>query len=629
MLDLMRKASKTWVVKILMALLTMGFVFWGIGDFINGHVFSGGPAITVGGTAISADAVHAEFKREMDRLQPMFGGKLTEATARKLGLMNRAIDSLVVRALIDEAGRQLGLVITTKTAVDAIAADPSLRNAQGQFDKGRLDAALDRMGLTEDAFIAEQKHSMLRDQMAAALGGGMVIPADLTDALVRHDQERRVAETILVKNSAVPTPAAPGEKTLAAYYKAHLSHYMAPEYRSIQALLLQPKNVENKVKVTDAMIKEAFLERQGEFDKPERRQVRQILLPSAKEAAKATALVGRHKTLSQIATALGVQVLDLGTVTQAELAPALGKAVFSQARNVVGKPVKTSLGWHVTEVTDIIPAKTVTLAQVRDKVIADVKRNKAGPLLNTLSDNVQDMLGGGATLAQTAKHFHLTLLAIPAVNAQGFDPQGKKVANLPDRAGAFLRTAFQAPQGQQSDLTDNGNDGSFILEVDKIIPPAPKPLATVKAAVIAGWTAEQRQREAHERATAIAAKLKADKNQPAASIAREMGGVARVSPAFSRQGVGDASLPNSLIAAMFADQVGGVAVAPVANGWMVARLKQVIAFHPKAHPEAVKAENARLAETLDGDLSDQLVAGLRHQFGVTINASQLDGNAAP
>jgi len=116
--------------------------------------------------------------------------------------------------------------------------------------------------------------------MASTLGSGIVAPSTLLTPLLHWREERRVADVITVRDESVPLPAAPGITELESYYKENTSRFMAPEYRALTVLLLQPVDVAGSIAIDETMIKEAYQQRQEEFNTPERRQVSQIVIDS-------------------------------------------------------------------------------------------------------------------------------------------------------------------------------------------------------------------------------------------------------------------------------------------------------------------------------------------------------------
>ncbi|MBI5164804.1 MAG: SurA N-terminal domain-containing protein [Magnetospirillum sp.] len=617
MLDVFRSAAKTWVVKILFLMLVASFLLWGVGDVVRRGI-NFGPAIKVGDASVSAGEVNAEFKREVDRLQPLFGGKLTAADARRLGLMDRTIDTIVTRTLIDEAARELGLTASDAAVLRQIAANPRFRNELGQFDRDVMGRIIARSGLSEDAFMRAERADFVRSQMASALAGGVQAPDVLIDPLVRWRQERRVAEIVLVRDDSVPLPAAPDAASLDAFYKAATARFMAPEYRALTVLFVRPSDVAEQINVSPEMVAQAYQQRLEEFVTPERRQISQIVLTDDAEVARAAAMAREGKDLSAIAKALDEQVVELGWIEKGELPEDLGKPVFQQAAGKVGMPLKSEFGTHFVRVEAITPGRTRQLAEVKGQLEQDLKREKALDMLGELSNKVEDTLAGGSTIEEVAKRFSLKTLKIAAIDAQGRGSDGKPVPGIPKGDG-FLDTAFHTEPNTDSQMTENDGDGVFMVRVDGVTPPAPKPLADIRSDVVAAWQAERRHEAARERADKVAEQLKG----AAALATAAQGFKTQVSRPFARDGADGAGLPPTVVSELFQATPGGVSMGAVQGGWVVARLAKVVPLDAAGDNDAVATAKRAINGAVASDLIDQYITALRTSLGVKVDRDQL------
>lgn len=614
MLDTFRKASKSWFVKLLFALLVLSFLAWGVGDVIRGGLFGHGPAIEVGSTQIAAPEVYAEFKREVERMNPMFGGKLTADDARKLGFMDRAIESMVTRVLVQEAGRRLGLAATDDTVVARIAADPSFLNDKGEFDRNRFRVALSRAGLNEKEFLRQERSNMVRTQLAEGLSGGVSAPKALVEPLTRYRQERRVAETVILRDDSIPLPPAPEQSQLEAYYKANGQRFMAPEYRALTVLAVKSSAVAAQVEVTPDMVEEAYQNRRDEFDPTGRLLLSQIVLADQAAADKAAALVKAGKDLNSVARDVGAKVVDLGQVTRGDLPDELADAVFAATPGATVGPVKSPLGWHVAQ------ARVRPIAEVKKQIEAELRNEKANERLGELTTQIEDALGAGTSLEETAARFNLHIAKVPAIDAKGRTPAGKPVADLP-RGDSFLDVAFHTDQGTESQLTQADSEGYFIVRVDSVTPPQPRPLLEIRNEVVAAWQAERRHEMGKERAAKVADALKAGK--PATELAQANGGKAQTSQPFTREGGEEAALPPALASDLFNAELGGVASSAIQGGFVIGRLAKVIPFDASQQPKVTEEAQRQVSTMLGGDLIEQYLAALNAAIGVKVDRSQL------
>ncbi|BAE50618.1 peptidyl-prolyl cis-trans isomerase [Paramagnetospirillum magneticum] len=619
MLDVFRTASKTWIVRLLFALLALSFVAWGAGDVVRGGV-GRSPAIEIGRTSMSAAEVMGEFKREVERLQPLFGGKLTAEDARKMGMLDRTIDSLIARTLIDEAARSLGLAATDETILRRVASNPAFKGPTGQFDRDLFRSRLSRLGHTEDSFMKTERTNMVRNQMVETVAAGIGAPQALTDPLLAWREERRVAETFLIKDESTPLPAAPDAAVLEAYYKDNVSRFMAPEFRALTVLLLRPSDVAGGIDIDEEMVRDAYRQRIEEFSTPERRAVSQIVFDESSAAAKATDLVTGGKDLATIAKALNSEIIDLGVIEKNDLPEGLAEAVFKLSSGATSQPVKTALGWHVVKVSQIQPGRTRSFDEVKAQLEQDMRKEKATDGLSELANRVEDALGGGATLEEAAKRHNLKTVKIAAVDAQGRGADGKPVADLP-KSDQFLDVAFHTDQNTESPLTEVPNNGYFLLHVDGVTAPAPKPLAEIRSEVVATWQAERRQEQARDKALKLADRIKV--GEGIAQVALSAGAKLETSKPFVREPAEGTALPATIIAELFKAQPGGIATAPVQGGTLVARLAKVVTFDTNANPALTQAARQRVSQAVATDIADQYIAALNASIGVKVDRPQL------
>ncbi len=66
--------------------------------------------------------------------------------------------------------------------------------------------------------------------------------------------------------------------------------------------------------------------------------------------------------------------------------PEIADTIFRVRAGDVSAPIRTDKGFAVLSVTNIQPAHAATLAEVRDKVLADFRRDKSVDLAKTRAD---------------------------------------------------------------------------------------------------------------------------------------------------------------------------------------------------------------------------------------------------
>lgn len=621
MLETLRKHSSSIVVKALMFLLVLSFAAWGIGDYIRRGA-EDLPLATVGDVRISQAQYEYEWQSEINRLRSVLGPQFGREQARALGLPESVMNRLVNDTLFDLGAKSLGIVVSDANLRATIEANPSFRGPLGAFDRARFQQVLQTVGMTESRYIALLRADLTRQQLLASVDPGKLAPALLVHAIYRERNEKRAFAYVAIEDQAVPAPAEPDEAALAQYHRDHAKDFTAPEYRALTVLSFNADELAKEIKVSDAELQEAYEARAGEFQTPERRALQQILVADEAKAKQAYELLREGRDFAAVAkevAGMAPDAITIGTLAKNQLLTELAEPVFAVKEGDVTTPVKSPLGWHLVRAAKIEPATHQTLAQVRDALAMAVAREKAIDGLVSLANRVEDALGGGAKLEEAAARFNLKIAKIPAIDPRGLDPAGKPVDGLPP-GESFLPITFETAEGSDSPLTDTGQDGYFIGHVDKVTPPALKPLAQVRDHVLAAWRAQERADAAKKRADALAEKLRAGGDLKA--LAAEAALTLRESGALTRRGGGE--LPAPLVEAVFKLKPGETAVARGDKAFYVARLARIDEPDPAVDKGTVDSIASQINQSIQSDLHAQLASALRQHYSVSVNRASLE-----
>ena len=434
------------------------------------------------------------------------------------------------------------------------------------------------------------------------------------------EAERRVAEFVTFAADKMPSPPAPDQAAMQKYYDEHKVQFQQPEIRAVTALVVHGADLAGTVHPSDEEIEKAYQARVGEFQTAEKRGVQQVLFS---DEASAQAFLDKVKGGKDWDAAVKEEKLnstDLGSVSKAEMPLAeLGDPAFSSTGPALIGPVQSTLGWHALRVTAIVPGKTRPLAEVKDGIVKDLVKDEATNRLYTLSTKLEDSIGSGNDVEETAKSIGLRAVKIDAVDERGRDAEGKPLGN-PAITPDVLGTVFQTVQGATSEVIAlPNNDGYYVLHVDKVTPASIKPFDAVRPQVEAVLAQEARAAAAKQQAEAAAARIK--NGEQLSTIAGQL--KVETTRPFTRQGGAATQVPPVLVAEMFRQSaVGGTALVSVGADSVVVRLKEIQAAD--ASGAGFDAARAQMADAMTEDLMQQYVLALRKDIGVHVNQSVID-----
>lgn len=620
MLSTIRNRTGSFVVKGLLVLLIISFGAWGVNDMLGYNVGAGSSVAQVGSVEIPAQDLYDDVQREVARLRPMFGNRFTIEQARQLGVVEAVLNRRINTAATRAAAGDFGIAIGDGLVRQSIKAEPTFKGLAGNFDAGRFREVLQANGLTEAAYVANVRSDLEIGQYIGSLDSGIAAPKVMVDAVYRHRLEKRVVETILIADESVKSVAAPSDAELTKFHQDNAKRFTAPEYRRLTFVSLNADDLAKEISVSEEQLHEAYDARAAEFTTPETRKVRQMLLADQAKATQAAKQLAEGRDFAVVALEVAGQQaagLDLGEVTRPDLLPELAAAVFDLKKPGVTKAVKSSLGWHLFEVSVINSGGSKKFETVKDALKRDVAREKAVDSLFDLSNRFEDQLGGGASLEEAAKALNLKIGRIDGIDRGGNGVDEKPVVGRPE-GNQFLESAFATEEGSESALTENGEAGYFIVRVDGVTPPALRPLAAIRARVVEALTAERSADGAKQTAEKIVARLSAG-TELAAIAAENTLTVETSDPVTRDDRRRTAGLTGELIGRIFDLQLGKAAMARVDGGYRIAVLKLITAADPATDKNGSKEIAGALSESMRADLGAQLTAALRQRLGVSID----------
>src|SRR5262252_1107042 len=625
MLRGLRKASSNWLGKVVMAavvgFLIISFGIWGIGDIFRG--FGVSTVAKVGRTEISVDQFRTRYNEQLQLLGRQFGRPLTPEQARAFGVEQQTLGQMIASAALDERARQLRLGISNEAVAKQITADPAFRGFTGQFDMATYLQRLRDIGYTQQRFEFEQRQTSLRRQIAEAIGAGLTAPKVAAEVADRYRDEERSIEYVTLDGSKVGEVPAPTPEELAAYFEDHKVAFWAPEYRKIQLITESQQEIASTVEVREEEAKRVYQDRLKLYSTPERRHIEQVSFANAADAKRASERINAGLAFDDLAKEpeIADKLVDLGTITKADIIdPAVANAAFDLAEGAVSGPVTGRFGTVIVRVLKIEPSATKSFAEVESDLKRDIASDRAKAEVNKIRDKVDEELGGGAQLEETAKKLNLKMVTIEAVDRSGRTPEGEPVPNLP--AGVdVINSAFSTEIGNENDPLQLTGGGFVWYDVVNITPSRERKLDEVKDQVEARFRQDEIIKRISAKTTEIISKLKSGTS--IADVAAADGLMVETKSGLKRQG--STELPARVIAEVFRTAKDGIGSAEGQNATdrMIFRVTDIKVPTFDANSEAVKKLTDQIKSAYNDELMTQYVRRLENDLGTDINQAAI------
>lgn len=617
----LREGAGGWVAKVFLGLLIVSFGIWGIADVFRG---AGAQDVAViGSTKIGTEDFRRLYTDRLQALSRQFGRGISPDQARTLGLDKQILGEMIAENAFDEKSRQLGLNIDDATIARRIQADPNFRGPGGSFDPAYFQGVLRQNGFTEARYVAAERKLLLRQQIARALGGEVVVPAVLRDAARRYEIEERNAEFVTLAPRDAGEIPAPTPEQIAKFFEENKATFRAPEFRKLALLVLTPETLLPWIQISEADLKRAYEDRKDRFSRPEKREVEQIVFANAEEARAAAERLRAGTKFEDIILErkLDKKDISLGLVTKRELLDAaIAEAAFALAAGATSAPVAGRFGPAILRVVKIEPGREPPFAEMEPLLRRELAGEQARRQMLDLHDKIEDDRASGATLTETARKVGLTPNVIEAIDRSGREPDGTLLQNLPAR-DQLLTGAFAARIGVESNAIELRGQGQAVgyvwYDVLEIAASRDRTLEEAKSRVEARWRDEEIGKKLSARAEESRAKLDAGSTFAAAAPGLTVQTRTKLTRGKPAEG-----LDTRVLARIFDTPQGKAAVAVPDDG--VGRVVfRVTAITLPADATAVGAQTEQLLKGIEDDLVTQYLFRLQSELGVRINEAAL------
>lgn len=630
MLESIRTAAKTWVAKVVLALITVPFALWGVESYIRSS--PGQDAIAkVGDEKISSQEFNDAVRNQLDQFRQQFGAGIDASIMDTPEMRKSVLDQLIDQRLLT-AAMQAGALTVSDTALrDRISNEASFQE-NGQFSSARYDIFLKSQGYTPARFEGLLRKDMERQQfvesVASTAFSGTV---SAKQYLLASEQSREISVASIAPDGFAAVIKITPEQ-VKNFYESHQTDFTIPAQVRAEYIELSVDALAPQIQLTAEEIKAYYDANAVRYIQKEERKASHILISVA-----ATATEEEKKAAKEKADTLFAQVKknpkefadlakknsqdpgsapnggDLGFFGRGAMVPAFDQAVFKASKDEIVGPVKSDFGYHIIHLTDIRPERAKSLVDATPEIEGELKKQKAQRKFAELAEKFSNLAYEQSTsLKAAAEAVNLPIKQSPFIAKGG--------AVQPPFNNPKLMTALFSDDviknKRNTEAAEIATNSLVAARMVELKPSVLRPLTEVESAITARLTREEATKLARKDGEAKLALLRegkpADIKFPAAL-------------AISRTNLG--GLPQSVIeAALRADTKILPAYAGIENpngGYFLVQIAKVI--EPAQSDEAkLKTTITRLTQTQAQQQLQSVVSSMRTKVDVSITKNALE-----
>lgn len=468
MLSSMRKSAGSWMIKILLGLIVVAFVFTGAGSFYSQR---DAQVAKVNGKPISIDEYQRTYYSIMQNIEQQFGNRLNQDLLDMLNVKDQALNQLIEKHLLLQVAAKNDIRVPDAALARAITEIPVFQN-NGSFDAGRYRQLLEQNRMSPEGFETMQKESMKTGMIRNLVAGS--IPVSETEARAWYNWRNTEAKIDYAVFSAGNfSDIKVSEERLRQYFDANKQRYKTEPSLKVRYLRFDPESFRDEVRISDEQVTDYYESNPDEFKTPETVTARHILLQLPRDADENTVSENREKAMGIMKKARdgedfaelaktyseGPTAKDggyLGSFEREDMVEPFSEKAFSMEPGEISDPVRTQFGWHIIKVEDRQQAAAQPLEEVKELITEKLAARQTRTIAYDSAWSLYEISFEGDDLAENARDSGFEL------ETTDFFTKAKGPEEL-ENSREFAQAAFDIPLMEISEVREIG-DAYFLIQ---------------------------------------------------------------------------------------------------------------------------------------------------------------------
>ena len=617
MMDKLARAQKNWLSKFILILTALSFVsLFGVSGYLTGAARNK-PVIKVDDIKISQQQFAQLFEQEQQMARNLFGDNLQLTDEIRNAMLQGLVQRELTNAIIERTAEKLNIHISDDLIRKIIYSQAEFLDANGNFSLERLRMVLSASGWTEQRYIEALKKDIVKQQLIQNPSANMNVPDVLLNNLAKVENMRRVFKYIVVDPANVKVDRKITPEEIEQYYADFSTNFIEPEKRDVSFIVLSVDEMAQNMALDDAEIEAYYAENIAQFEVPETRNILQMAFDTKEDADKAMAQLNEGKDFYSVAQEVAGQTkeaTDLGFVAKDMLIADMAEEMFAAKVGDVLGPVKSDLGWHIMKLTDIKAGSKMDKAKARAKIVEALKKERAYDEAYAVASEIEDKIGGGASLEDIAKEMKSKVMVVKALGEDGQYASAPQGYDKTLKSSEFVDTAFSYNVGEVSQVTET-DDGFVVARVDKIAEAHPLPVEAVSGEIEKMWEINERSAIAQEIVNDVMHDL--ENGDKINEVAQRFGLNVKTTKPLNRGGSFE-GLSQSAMIELFQESMGEPKLITQGDEKIIAVTDKIIGKNEKPDEELAFGVERRVKIDLSQDVANALVNSFGEDYDVRV-----------
>jgi peptidyl-prolyl cis-trans isomerase D len=469
LLSLMRKHAKSWLIKFLIGMIAVVFIFY------FGYSFTSREGVKiayVNGEVISGSEYQKVYRNLLERLQREYKKSWSDKLVDAFDLKNVALQSLINEKLISQEAKRMGLDVTENEIQKEILSYPAFQFI-GRFDETRYRSLLQQNRMKPEDFEAVIARSLLQKKLDQFLKIFQAVSEQEVLDHYRFTNQKIKISFVRFSPDELRESIAIDETSMVKYFDEHREKYRIPEKVKIAYIVVDPEEFrdEDKVRFTEQQVTDYYEENLEMFREKKEVKARHILFKLSEDASEEEEKKAREKGLKVLKKArqgedfsalaqkysegpTGKNGGELGYFSSGQMVESFEEAAFKMKKGEISDLVRTPFGYHIVKLDDIKEARTRDLDQVREQIEETLIHTVSADLAHEKALSLIDQMPYDVDLSEYASDNNVP------IKQSGYFSQNEPIPDIGDDT-KIRELIFSLGKNDVSEMVES--DGKFYI----------------------------------------------------------------------------------------------------------------------------------------------------------------------
>ena len=483
MMDNLRTAANSIVLKIIFGIIIVSFILTGVSSYLIGG--NNTYAAKVNGQEIGRPQFENAVASERNRMQQQLGDRFSELASNEnymKTMRQQVLNRLIDESLLDQYAKELGLNISDEQVKKAIFSTQAFQT-DGKFDNARFNSIVNQMRMTADQYAQALRNQLVTQQLINAVAGtDFMLPGE-TDELAALVSQQRVVREATIDVNALAAKQQVSDQEINAYYEQNKGNFMSPEQFRVSYIKMDAAEMQENA--SDAEIQSYYDQHKDQYTQPQRSRYSVIQTKTEADAKAALDALNKGADFATVAKEKSTDIIsarnggDMGWLEESTTPDELKNAGLKEKGQLSGV-ITSSVGFLVARLDDVQPAQVKPLSDVRDDIAAKVKQEKALDAYYALQQKVSDAASNDNESLAGAAQVSGQKVVETDWFTQNTLPEALNFKPVADAIFYGGLVGENGTPGSNSDIITVDGDRAFVLRISEHKAEAVKPLSEVK-----------------------------------------------------------------------------------------------------------------------------------------------------